>query len=111
LDCERPQEIGRFCYEHDYLRWKRRQNIRYALFFWMGQEVCQSCGIADRDVLTIDHIRRNRKAHWAWLGARTAGTEFYRRVLERGMHPDFPLQVLCWNCHVLKDLYRHRGMV
>jgi hypothetical protein len=75
-----------------------------ALMYWMGQEACQVCGIADPDVLSIDHVLRNGTAHRKLLGVKkTNSVQFFRTVLREGMRAEFPLQTLCFNCHFKKD--------
>lgn len=80
-----------------------------ALMYWMGQERCQTCGIDDPEVLSIDHVLRNGPEHRRQLGIPGRGPEsvrLYREVLRQGMDPRFPLQVLCFNCHFKKDHHR-----
>lgn len=60
---------------------------------------CARCGIADLDVLCIDHINGGGKQHRKEVGH---GILFYRWLVKN----DYPLgyQVLCFNCNMKKRI-------
>ncbi len=68
--------------------------------------VCQCCGEARIEFLTLDHINQDGAEHRRNTDPNTSctGYNFYLRLRREGF-PDWGLQVLCANCNTAKGAY------
>lgn len=73
------------------------------------QPACSACGIADLDVLTIDHIFGGGRRHRHEIRAYQSATAFYRWLVRNNFPDGF--QVLCQNCNTKKYKVEQRGEV
>jgi hypothetical protein len=89
---------------------KRKDAYKEEVFAALGNQCCR-CGVGDMRVLTVDHVDGDGAAHRRMRGPSRdkprAGAgitlwKLYREAVRIG-HPR--LQVLCFNCHALKDLH------
>src|SRR6267142_1842586 len=88
----------------EYMRNKRIAAKREAMEAYGGCK-CRRCGIKDIDVLCIDHIKDNGKAHRITMNA----SKLYGWLKKHGFPPGF--QVLCANCNLKKEIMRLRGEI
>lgn len=97
---------------HRVRRAQYHEKTRYTVFrhYAMSEKPsCLSCGIADMDVLTIDHIFGGGRKHRIEIRAYNSATAFYRWLV-RNSFPD-GFQVLCQNCNTKKHKVEQRGEV
>lgn len=86
---------------------RRRRDQRTAVITILGGQ-CAHCKIADARVLTVDHINRDGSArHRLRFGDRRASTAKWSWYLEEIGRGETALQLLCFNCHAIKDLTGH----
>ena len=79
-----------------------RKKKRQVLTAYSGGHLkCARCGVADIDILCIDHVNGGGNQHRKSLGL-SAGTHFYK-WLEDSNFPD-GFQVLCYNCNMKKRI-------
>ena len=67
-----------------------------------GEQSCRHCGQCDLDVLCLDHINNDGKAH----RTKVKQDSIYGWVVRN----DYPVgfQVLCFNCNMKKEITRRR---
>jgi len=89
----------------DRMRCVRRENKITVLNHFGGK--CADCGISDYRVLTLDHINGNGRSECAGPKRRITTQEWYARLITRitKNEPIDGLQILCFNCHAIKDLF------
>jgi len=98
------KEIGRRSYANNRksrgeAQKKYHEKVRVEVMERYGR-VCQCCGEATRDFLSIDHINGNgAEERRQGLG----GINLYIRLRARGYPPGY--QVLCFNCNLAKGFY------
>ena len=91
----------------------RRQYIYKAWVYSKLGGKCEMCGISDYRVLSIDHIKRDAGDDPnAWeCGNQTRDSRWYmkiwKHIAENKRYPH-DLQLLCMNCHMIKDTYFHK---
>ena len=91
------------------LKLRRQYFYKYQVYSMLGGKCCY-CGIDDFRVLSIDHVNKDgsndiaakegddRNSRWY--------IEIYNQIIQQGRyHKD--LQLLCMNCHVIKDSYNY----
>jgi hypothetical protein len=87
----------------------RKHGIRKKMscigYYSKGSCCCARCGISDMDLLCLDHVSNNGKAHRVVVG-RASGTSTTGWIITNGFPPGF--QVLCFNCNMKKELVRKR---
>lgn len=81
----------------------RRKNSDKVFAHYGGE--CAACGIADRDVLTIDHIDQNGAKHReSGVGS---GRFFHKWLVDNGFPPGY--RTLCFNCNIKAWRQHQRG--
>ena len=108
---ERTKEIRKqhnIRHKEQQLKWARakraKQRYECLLHYSEGSLQCGRCGIADIDVLCLDHINNDgglEKKCWG------NGNAFYTNIYRLGFPEGY--QVLCWNCNHKKELERSRN--
>lgn len=87
----------------------RRQYIYKAWVYAKLGGKCVSCGTQDYRVLTIDHVNRDAiNDSLCWTGNQTRDSRWYLKIYKYLQQSgDYPkqLQLLCMNCHMVKDFY------
>lgn len=85
-----------------------RQAIKEACInmYSNGDACCAWCPQADIDVLCLDHIENNGKAHRFEINGKNGTSGFYRHLQRLDYPPG--LQVLCANCNLKKEIVRRR---
>lgn len=86
---------------------RRRDGLKeYVLqFYGSGTLACLTCGCADPDVLTIDHVNNDGAEHRKTM--KSSGRDFYRWLKKNGMPSGF--QTLCMNCNWKKHVLHARA--
>lgn len=84
---------------HSRAKVRRQEDKLLCMQFYSNSPVpyCIRCGIADIDVLTIDHINGGGAKH-----RREVGHSFYRYLIKGGYPSGY--QVLCCNCNMKKRI-------
>lgn len=99
------------------LRRKIKLRRQYIYKTWVYTELggrCADCGNADYRVLTIDHVNRDAiddKLCWHDTGM-TRDSRWYMQIWKHIKHNvNYPhdLQLLCMNCHMIKDNYFYKS--
>lgn len=96
---------------------KRRLRRQYAFKTWVYNCLggkCARCGNTDYRVLSIDHINRDATADpHAWQkSTQTRDSRWYVAIWKHiNLNLNYPhdLQLLCMNCHIIKDIYFDKG--
>lgn len=101
------------CNEHRRKMKLRRQYIYKSWVYTKLGGQCVMCGINDFRVLTIDHINRDAGSdQFCWESKSTRDSRWYIRIwkhiTENQRYPH-DLQLLCMNCHMIKDNYEHKS--
>jgi hypothetical protein len=109
LWCPNPvkgvQTGARLCDDCQIRRRERKREIKRLVLEQYGGVRCAKCGVTHLAVLSLDHVDGDGAAHRRREFGRqdAGGTIFYRRLLNQGCPKEPRLQVLCMNCHFLKD--------
>lgn len=81
--------------------WRQKIKIEVLGFYSDGIPECNSCGITDLRVLSIDHLENNGGKHRKEvMSANKGGSRFYA-WLKKNNYPK-SYQVLCMNCQFIK---------
>ena len=99
-----------------YNRSKREYRYRLKLealaIYGNGVVACVQCGFSDARALVIDHVNDDGKEHRRALkvaGTNSgSGTNIHEALKARGWPNDPPLQTLCANCNLIKEIERKR---
>lgn len=89
-----------------HLEWRQALKEACINMYSNGDACCAWCPQADIDVLCLDHIENNGKAHRLAITGRCGTSDFYRKIQRMGYPPG--LQVLCANCNLKKEMVRRR---
>lgn len=85
-------------------RQARKRNKEIVINYFGGK--CLHCNISDIRVLTLDHV--NGDGHLERKGKRTYAVAWYAKLYALIIKKKFDLlptlQLLCYNCHAIKDL-------
>lgn len=83
---------------------RRRQLDRVVIIEMYGGK-CNCCGVTEFQFLTIDHVNNDGVSDRASIlgDGRRHSSRMYRYLMRSGRRDD--LQLLCWNCHMAKDLF------
>jgi len=83
---------------------ERRRKNKLKVLNYFGCH-CSHCGITDYRLLTLDHINGDRKNFY---GSRQTTQAWYAKLIkciDNGQEWPLKLQVPCFNCHAIKDLF------
>ena len=97
------EERGGKKYHRDYMR-KARRDLREKLIDLLGAK-CMGCGIIDRRLLQIDHIKDGGATHRKKFTV--AGYQYYKDMVKSIEKGENKYQLLCANCNYLKALNSH----
>jgi len=92
------------------LRRARYISLRDEVYAHYGGYRCACCGVTDKDVLTIDHVRNDGARHRKSLGIHPGGSSTQRLLswLKKEQYPK-GFQILCRNCNWRK--FRSGGVL
>lgn len=76
---------------------RQAEKLKNLIFQSYGRE-CSRCGVADPDVLTIDHINQQGAKHKQPDGQRYSGLRLYRWLVNNKFPSGY--RVLCLNCNI-----------
>lgn len=74
---------------------------RNLTFEFLGDR-CVDCGCTDRRVFTVHHVNGDGKHHRHRETRQPSWKQYCMTVVMGTLH----LEILCYNCHALKDLRR-----
>jgi len=85
---------------------RRRKQAMDKIFDYLGRE-CVLCKFNNIDALCFDHINNNGSANRKKFGHATLEYLYYSKHLEEAKEM---LQVLCYNCNMIKEKERRRNI-
>jgi hypothetical protein len=81
----------------------QKLQIRAATFIqeYLSYERCADCGESDMAVLTLDHVRGEKKYNISSMISRGYNIETIKRELEK-------TQIVCFHCHMRRERKRQK---
>lgn len=80
---------------------KHRVKWRNLAFEMLG-DACIECGSEDRQVFTINHVDGDGHLHRHRITRQPSWKKYCEQIVEGKPR----LEILCYNCHAIKDLKR-----